>query len=205
MIPDDFQQAWQAQSEQTRMTVDTERLFEEFRQSQQKFDAILIVRDLCEVGTAVVLLPIWVAMGVFMKLPWTWYLTMPALVWIAGYMFVDLRRHRPRPDEASESLRQRVESSLAQVNHQIWLLRNVLWWYLLPMFVPILIFISDVAWRTGGGGIETALVILILGGIVGGIHTMIYFRNQTAVRVTLEPRRQELTTLLATLTDEGAP
>lgn len=205
MNPDDLKQAWQAQADQTRLIVDTDRLFEEFRQSQQKFDATLIVRDLVEVGTAVILLPIWVAMGVLIKLPWTWYLTMPALVWIAGYMFVDLRRHRSRPDEASEPLRQRVESSLAQVNHQIWLLRNVQWWYLLPMFVPMMIFISDVAWRAGGGGLETVLVIVILGGIVAGIHTLIYFRNQSAVRLTLEPRRQELTTLLATLIDEAVP
>ena len=52
---------------------------------------------------------------------------------IAGFMLADRVRHKRRPPVPSEPLRQCVESSLAEVEHQIWLLRNVLWWYLLPL------------------------------------------------------------------------
>ena len=86
---------------------------------------------------SLLLVPLWLYLGVKLSLPWTWYLMVPALLWVAGYMLADRMRHKRQPPEPGEPLRQRVESSLAQVEHQIWLLRNVLWWYLLPMALAI--------------------------------------------------------------------
>lgn len=205
MNPDDFKQAWQDQASQTRLAIDTDRLVEQVRDDQQKFAAMIFWRDVREVGTAVVLLPIWIGLGVGLALPWTWYLTLPVLVWIAGYMLVDLLRHRRQPDDPAEPLRQRVETSLTQVDRQIWLLRRVLWWYLLPMFVSIMIFVGHIAWLSRAGVWGAALLIAILGGVVSFVHVSIYRLNQTAVQTVLEPKRQELVTLLASLTDEAAP
>jgi hypothetical protein len=45
---------------------------------------------------------------------------------------LDRRRHPQKPPEPGEPLVKTVQDSLNQVDHQIWLLRNVAWWYLLP-------------------------------------------------------------------------
>ena len=37
MNPDDFKQAWQAQSSQTRLTIDAELLLKEVRRNQRRF------------------------------------------------------------------------------------------------------------------------------------------------------------------------
>ncbi len=202
MNPDNFQQAWQSQSSQTRLTNDAELLLKEVRRNQQYFTAMIFWRDVREVGTALLLVPLWLCLGVKFSLPWTWYLTVPVLVWFAGYMLADRMRQGRQPPEPGEPLRQRVQSSLAQVEHQIWLLRNIVWWYLLPLALSILAFFGQVAWQVRSGGWLVALVVA--GVVVIGVIILagVYRLNQSAVRTELMPRRQELEALLMSLEDE---
>ena len=203
MNPDNFKQAWQTQSSQTRLTIDADLLLNEVRRNQQNFTASIFWRDVREVGTAVLMVPLWFYMGVQAgSLPWTWYLTVPVMVWIAGFMLVDRMRHKRQPPEPGDPLRQHVESSLAQVEHQIWLLRNIFWWYLLPPALSILAFFAQIAWEIRSGGWLTALVVAALVAIVATALAAVYWLNQNAVRLQLEPRRQELEALLASLNDE---
>jgi len=205
MIPDNFRQAWQAQSSQTRLTTDAELVVNEVRRNQQYFTAMIFWRDVREVCTALLLVPLWLYLGVKHSSPWTWYLTVPVLLWIAGYMLADRMRHKRRPPEPGEPLRQRVETSLAQVEHQIWLLRNVLWWALLPLALSCLAYIGQVAWQERSGGWLTALAVSEVVALVVIVFAGIYWLNQYAVRSALVPRRQELETLLMSLRDESPP
>ena len=204
MIPDDFKQAWQTQSSQTRLTIDAELLLKEVRRNQRQFTATIFWRDVREVGLALLMVPLWFYMGAKLSLPWAWYLTVPALVWIAGFMLADRMRHKRQPPASGEPLRQRVESSLAQMEHQIWLLRNVFWWYLLPPALSILAFFGQIAWETRAGGWLTALATAGLVSVVFIVFAGVYRLNQDAVRSELEPRRLELEALLASLNDETA-
>ena len=45
-------------------------------------------------ASRLLMVPLWIYMGVKLSLPWTWYLTVPALLWVAGYMLVDRMRHQ---------------------------------------------------------------------------------------------------------------
>ncbi len=202
MNPDDFKQAWQSQSSQTRLTIDADLLLNEVRRNQQSFTATIFWRDVREVGISLLMVPVWIYLGVRFSLPWTWYLAVPALLWVAGYMLADRMRHQRRPPEQGEPLRQRVKSSLAEVEHQIWLLRNVLWWYLLPLGLSMLAFFGQVAWRERSGGWWTALVASVVVVFVVIVFAGVYWLNQYAVRAELEPRRRELETLLTSLADE---
>src|SRR4051795_3405369 len=129
MDPDPLQEAWQSQSQPA---IDTDQLVREFRRGQQGFEAMIFWRDVREVGVCLLLLPVWVGMGVGIGLPWTWYLVMPGIVWIAAFMTADRMRQGRRRALPGESLVRGVQGSLAEVEHQIWLLRNVQWWYLMP-------------------------------------------------------------------------
>jgi hypothetical protein len=202
MNPDDYKQAWQTQASQTRLTIDAELLLKEVRRNQWHFTATIFWRDVREVGTALLMVPLWFYMGAKLALPWTWYLTVPALVWIAGFMLADRMRHRRQPPEPGESLRQRVESSLAQVEHQIWLLRNVFWWYLLPLVLPMLAFLGQIAWETRSRDWLAPLVVAPMVLVVVVVFAGVYWLNQNAVRSALEPRRQELEALNMSLKDE---
>ncbi|MCH9654827.1 MAG: hypothetical protein K0U86_19280 [Planctomycetes bacterium] len=204
MDPDKYQQAWQAHSSQTRVTIDVDLLRKEVQREEQNFRAMIFWRDFREVVVALLMIPMWFYLGITTSSPWTWYLTVPVLVWIAGFMLVDRLRHKQKPSEPGESLLQCVEESLPQVEHQIWLLRNIFWWYLLPPSVSIMAFFAHTFWMVSSVWWEFLFAILVSGLGLFVLYAAIYFLNQRAVREQLEPRRQELLTLLASLQDETA-
>jgi len=202
MAPDNLQQAWQAQSSQTRVTIDSELLHKEVQRNQRDFLATIFRRDVLEVGTGIVMLPVWLYLGAKYALPWTWYLSEPALLWVAGFFLVDRIRHKRKPLEPGAPLLQTVQESLAQVEHQIWLLRNVGWWYLLPLAIPMLAFFVHVTLLT----FREWLPAIAFGGFLFVfllvVNGLIYYFNQRAVRTQLEPRRQELLALRTALGHE---
>ena len=202
MNPDDFQRAWQAQSARTRVTIDADLLLKEVQRNQREFRATIFLRDFREVFIALVLIPVWFYMGAKLSSPWTWYLTVPALLWIAGFMLVYRVRHKPSPANADVPLLECVERSLAEVGDQIWLLRNVLWWYLLPPGVSLLAFVAQVSWLHSKGLLDALAHLAPPAIVIFVTYGFIYWLNQHAVRRKLEPRRQELLTLLASLRDE---
>ena len=122
---------------------------------------------------------------------------------------VDCRIHADGPDasstaidEQAEPLRQSVQHSLTKVDHQIRLLRSVLWWYLLPLALPILAYCVQVMWRERLGGWLTVLVGSVVLAFVLLVFAGVYWLNRYAVGAELEPRRRELETLLTSLDDE---
>ena len=202
MNPDKFRQAWQAQSAPGRLTINAELLLKEVQRNQRFFTAMIYWRDVREVGVALVLVPAWIYMGIRLAIPWSWYLAVPAMLWIAGFMLVDRLRHKRPPLESDQPLCQHVERSLAQVEHQIWLLRNVFWWYLLPLALAVLAFFGQITWEVRSGGWLAAL-IAVLAFLIGFVaFAAVYRLNQHAVRTEFLPRRQELESLLASLQDE---
>lgn len=202
-MSDELKKVWQSQSPPQRLTLDTELLLNEVRRNERQFAATISWRDLREVGVSLVLVPVWVYLGVRQSLPWSWYMVIPALLWIAGFMLADRVRQRPQQPAPGDDLHTCVKKSLAQVEHQIWLLRNVQWWYLLPLFVTLLVWPVHHAWNTRDNGWKT------LGELAGMAFTFvvvfgfIYWLNQCAVRKQLEPRRRELQALLKSLNESG--
>lgn len=205
MNPDKYQQAWQEHSSQTRVTIDADLLLQEVQRNQRDFRAMIFLRDFREVVVALLMIPVWFYLGAITSSPWTWYLTVPVLVWMAGFMLVYRMRHPQKPSEPNESLLECVKNSLTQVEDQIWLLRNVFWWYLLPPGVSILAFFAHVSWQSAietndwlaGLGTATFLFAFVI-----ALYYWIYRLNQRAVDSQLEPHRHELFTLLASLREE---
>ncbi|MEM9657630.1 MAG: hypothetical protein AAF961_04640 [Planctomycetota bacterium] len=206
MSPDDFQQAWRAQAARTRVTIDAALLLEEVQRDQRAFRAMILGRDSVEILVALVMIPVWFYLGALISLPWTWYLGVPALLWMAGFMLVFRLRHPQRASRPDDSLLECVKNSLRQVENQIWLLRNVLWWYLLPPGVALTVFFVHVAWQ---GAVATDDWLSGLGaatflcGFVSALYYWIYRLNQRAVDSQLEPKRQELLMLVANLGEDS--
>lgn len=203
MEDDPLRQAWQAPGNHPQLRMDMEQVMSNVCRDQQAFASIIFWRDVREVGVSLVLIPVWIVMGVALKLPWAWYLVIPGLVWIAAFMLIDRRRQRRKRPERAESLRRHVEDSLAEVEHQIWLLRNVFWWYLVPMALPMFAFFAQVSWRVRHlGGWEAVFGFALMAGFVSAVFAFVYWLNRVAVRTGLEPRRAELARILGDLQAE---
>jgi hypothetical protein len=198
-MDDELKKAWQSQTAQPRLTLDAGLVLNEVRRNERQFAATIFCRDVREVGVALVLVPVWFYLGHKQSLPWSWYAVVPALFWIAGFMMIDRMRQRPHQPKPGDDLRTSIEKSLAQVEHQIWLLRNVLWWYLLPIYAGLLVWPAHHSWDTRDDGWQTLAEFAGITFTFTLVLGFIYWLNQYAVRKQLKPRRRELQMLLKSL------
>lgn len=203
MEPDKYQQAWQSDTSQPSVNIYADLLQKEVQRSQSNFQSSIFRRDMVEVGIALILLPYWFYAGITYSLPWTWWISVPALIWVAGFFLIDRRCHPQTPSDPNESLLGSAERSWLQVEHQIWLLRNIFWWYLLPFTVAIAAFFLQCCWLKSNPWPEFLMEVSVLLLFLFVVYWLVYQANQRAVRVQLEPRRQELLTLMAELGDDS--
>ncbi|MFO1095455.1 MAG: hypothetical protein U0992_19455 [Planctomycetaceae bacterium] len=197
---DEFQKAWQSQG---GTSLNADQLAQALQRHDQSFNRMIFWRDVREIGVALVLIPVWIALGIGMSLPRTWYLAIPGLMWVAGYMFVDRRRQQRAAPGAGASLRSAMQYSLGQVEHQIWLLRNVAWWYLLPLAIPMLAFVAEIGAQAEPPAWFAGLMTTFVAAVIVGALGFVYWVNQHAVRTHLEPLREQLHAALAGLSDDN--
>ena len=119
MNPDELKEVWQSQAPPHRLTIDAGVLLQQLQRNQKSFEAMIFWRDLREAGVSLVMVPLWVWIGLSHTLPWTWYLGIPAMLWVAGFMVLDRKRQKRRQPKPGDPLRECLEHSLAQVEHQI--------------------------------------------------------------------------------------
>ncbi|MEZ6127569.1 MAG: serine hydrolase [Planctomycetaceae bacterium] len=200
---EEYRQAWKSNADRTEVTIDTELLANAVRESHCGFQSTINWRDVREVGISILLLIYWVYKGWTSTMPWTWWLTVPALIWVAGYILLDRKRHPQRTSEPGEPLSFYAREALTQVEHQIWLLRNVFWWYLLPFTISLMSFFLQVSWEAASDWWDFSLDAAYWSLYVLVIYGGVYWLNQYAVRTQLEPRRQDLLKLVAGLEYES--
>lgn len=191
---DKLQKEWREQDSQSQVAVDHEALLKLVQRNQRSFEGTIFRRDFLEIAIALVMAPLWIWMGVRGDLPWTWYLMIPGILWVAGYLFFDRRAQKRKKPQPGASLRASAEDAMSQVYHQIQLLKNVFWWYLFPVSLPMLIFFVHVGWLAQDGwGLANKIIF------VGLVYWGIYEWNQHAVRKDLIPRTEELHEFLDSL------
>lgn len=198
--PDTFQQAWKAHRSQTRATIDIEVLRQVIQRDQYDFLSAIRLTDVIVVAVALVALPVWIFLGVITEAPWTWYLTLPVLMWNIVFTVAFRLVKSSKPSQQSGTLLQSVRTSIAQVEDRIWFERNLFWWNLLPLFVSLQIFAIHSAWLRSNSWPELASHL----PIVVFLFLFFYLLDIVAhyCQRKHEPRRQELLTLLNSLRDE---
>lgn len=195
---EDLQKAWQSQNASAQVTINSDMLLKEVRRNQQQFWATIFWRDVKEVGMAF-LLALFFSYRGWRHHDWTDYLLVVACLGVGTFMVVDRLVQRTLRPIFNDSLKGCIEASLIQVNHQIWLLRNIFWWYLLPLTVGWGISVLGTNWHVQHFNFRIVFgeFTSVLLGV--SIFWGVYWLNQFAVRKNLEPRRKELEALLASL------
>lgn len=166
------------------------------KEKADAFDRKIWRRDLLESIAAV---------AVFLFFGWlAWHdpsrlVTAGALIIMGGSALIywHLRRARTRFADApaDQPVKQMLMQERAKVDAQIRLLESVLWWYIAPLLIGLLLVtVGDNGWSTFTFVYGT---IVVLGG--AGIYVL----NQRAVRRSLRPRREELTRLLDQVEDDA--
>ena len=192
-----IQKAWQSQDAGAKVTINADVLLKEVRRNQQQFRVMILWRDVREVGVAFLLTLFFLHQGMRHH-HWTDYLLACAGFGVGTFMLIDRWLQRKKRPVTNDSLRSCIEASLLQVNHQIWLLKNVFWWYLLPFAAAVGISIGHSAWHARNPGFA-AMIAGVVALFVTLLYWGIYWLNQFVVKKNLGPRQRELETLLTSL------
>ena len=194
MQPSDLKKAWQSQLSGRRLVFDEAVILRQVVRGQSDFRAMLFRRDALEIGLAVILIGAFVYFYFRLDGPWPLLLVAASMAWVAGFLLVDRTGHRRRCPHREDSVKACAESTLAEINHQIWLLKKVLWWYILPPLASLEIFYGYVAVLVHKPAAFFAAQPFTLVVAIG-----VYWLNRWAVETYLEPRRQETEALLRSL------
>jgi hypothetical protein len=204
------QNYWQKDMTASKLAIDSDMLIREVKRNKEAFESTIFWRDFREVAVSVIMVGVflhgaakardnmWVA-GALVVVAITCF-------YVAAFFIVDRRLQKKKEPRYTDPLLACVKASLAQVNHQIWLLKNVFWWYLLPPGIGIALFFFVVNWQL----LKVLPAKLVLPGCLLGplfvvlVFWGVYWLNQYAVRKGLIPRKDELEAMLQSITNDKA-
>ncbi|HEV2318176.1 MAG TPA: serine hydrolase domain-containing protein [Verrucomicrobiae bacterium] len=195
---EDLQKSWQSSNPAARITISADLLLKEVRRNQKQFWLTIFMRDAREVVVIFSMALLFAYWGLSQN-NWTLLLIALGCLFVCSFFVVDRLIQRKKKPAANDALKACVETSLHQVNHQIWLLKNIFWWYLLPCVLPLGISIGASFWHSRYEGASAVAGWIAYIFICIFIYWGVYWINQRCVRKTLAPRRQELEGLLAGL------
>jgi hypothetical protein len=188
---DDLQKAWQSQDAGAKVEIDADALLREVRLDQLYF-RLLFWGDVFLAGFFYGLTGYFSYVGL-RDADWTFLLIGLACLGVGIFILVDRLLQRRKQTTAKDPLKRCIEVSLMQINHQIWLDKNLFWWYVLPLAAGFTVVFGSWAWRTRNPGHLTPLAGVLL------VFWTLCWLNRFTLRKSLEPRRRELETLLAGL------
>jgi len=200
---EDLQRTLQCQHANAKVTInaDPDALLKEVRLKQQQWGAINFWGDVLEIGGEYLASLFFAYQGLrhanwnpFQLPDWDSLLVAFACAGVGTFRLVNRMVQRRKQTTANDPLKACLEASLNEVKHDICLQRNVFWWCWLPLTTAFAVSFCYASLR-----FHTPRFLLFLLFFVIPLAWWGYRLSLFTVRKVLEPRRQELEALLASL------
>jgi hypothetical protein len=200
---DKLQRAWRCQHATAKLPghADADVLLKEVRRNQQRWATINFWDAAVEIGGGFLGTLFFLYLGVRhahwipFRLPdWDFLLVAFACAVTGTFRLVNRIIQRRKRTTANDPLKACIEASLTEVNHDIWLQRNVFWWCWLPFTTALAVSFCYASLRFHTFKFLAFLVLFVIPLAWWGFRL-----SRFTVRKVLEPRRQELEALLASL------
>lgn len=180
---DDFKEPWQERQRELDHQVD--HVVKAVRTRMSSFDRSIWLRDLRETLVAVGV-AIWFGYAFVLHEQWVAKLgaaivVLASLVIIVVLNWTRLTGRFARP---GQTLRDYCNDELSRIDRQIWLLRNINWWYTGPIFLGVTI--------ERMGVLSPAMLLIFVSTILFPMAWFVHWVNQFSVRTQLVPLRNEL-------------
>ncbi len=195
---EEYENLWHSEAH-GKVHTDRELLEKIILERIHDYDRNILRRNLREIIAGFLMIPAFIVIGVFTRQPWSWYLIITAIVWLIGFILVDRHQQNRRRGGPADSFSARVEQSIVDLRHDIWLLKRVVYWYLLPFYVTICGYFIHLAIL---GDKESLLFSLLLLVFVTALYTWVWYINQQAVKKDRLPRLKELIEIQRSLHSE---
>ena len=184
MLNDELEQIWHDSAKAERVEIDRVRLLADLNGQLKRFDRVIRRRDVREIVAAVIVI---VLFGVG-----TFYYTdiLSRIGMILGVLYgilviVVLKvAKRQKPIEFELPVKEYLVKYRDYLDKQKSLLKNIVYWYLLPPFVACLLFFI---------GQELSMVHLTINLVfILGLYTGVYFLNRNGVKKSYDPLLKQL-------------
>jgi CubicO group peptidase (beta-lactamase class C family) len=185
MRDEDLKELWRAQTLEPAPPLPDAKQITAMKRKTKSFDRAIFWRDFRE-SLAAIFLVIWFG-GTFFTVSALLakigcVIIVLASVFICWYPLHQKRRvAKPAPDAP---MAQALQCELRKVEVQIRLLRSILWWYLLPLGVGVLVFYF--------GGQRSLSSNIGFSLFVTALYAFIYWLNQRTVEKSLLPLKHEI-------------
>ena len=203
---DKMREIWKEEGGSSTMKIDKDWLLGMVRRRQAEFTRANLARDILVVSVLPIVAASFIYGGVRYT-HWPYYLIAAALLCVAVFVVVDRFRWKNKAARNADPSISFLDQSLDEIDHQIWLYRNLAWWFLLPpavgMAASFLLDFFESLFREGDPGgiwkpLETFLITMF-------VFYCVYWLNRKGVRDNLEPWRRELVELRQNLTNGETP
>jgi hypothetical protein len=209
-----MQNVWRSQDERFKMTIDSLLLLHKIESNQRHFSTMFFWRDFFICFFAFILAAICLWGGIELYSSPLLYISLSflflavAFAWVGAFIIGDRLFRKRKYKLEPVSLRETVEVSLQEISHQIWLLKNILWWCLLPCaiglaVVYIVMFRMMLPIHESPGARYSQYSLYISLFMVIDSLWFIYKLCRAVVRKKLLPKKRELEELLASLSEES--
>ena len=203
MTFEELRQTWQSQQSSIKLTLDSDLLFKEVKRNYRHFEVDIHKRDLREVGAGILCALFFATIGIPLN-TWIFMIMVPCCIYVSLFFVIDRKIQKGRQGKPSESLGSCIRASLQQLDHQIWLVNNLVVLYLLPFGLSFTAVFACMLWQVAHDGCRVVWVWTFLAGCIVFVVCVliaIYRANQKWLREELLPRRQELEQLLRSIQD----
>jgi hypothetical protein len=196
---DRLQQAWQSQCSQP-IDVKPDQLLKVVRLELRGYfwADMTVILVFVSVGAGMM---VWAFRDI--QKDWPWLIYSACLALVVGYILFNRWRRRRHAARYDEPLLAHVEGSIKDIEHQMWLDRYSLWWYILPtalacMIPPAITFAMEYSRNPGWGALfGLLLALLVTEGFFAVLFYFIHWSMKSLGRGGLERQSQELQALRA--------
>ncbi len=201
---EDLKSVWNSEDNERLFAFDESALLKQLETKRSKIDRKLFWRDSLEIGIGAIIILYWLWKAIYPTIAhdnsllsnWNYFASAAIIGAVLSVFIIGRKRQSRREEEFDESISGTLRKFISQIDYQITLLRNVVWWYLLPIGLAIVLMVN-----TGAYGLKTPTQRWVYFGICIVLFAVIYWLNQRAVRTHLIPEKEDLQSLQKTLED----
>jgi len=205
---DRLQELWKSQSANLPPLPEDAALLAKIKADSTEFDLMIRRRDRRELMAGLKYAGFFAVLAAAQRgdrLAWVFAAAAGCMAAVMFFLLGEKALARVTRRSRQESLMDELGAARAEVGRQIWLLRNVAWWYVLPAQVAWWLFalgvLGSFPWTLPLWAVSTAMTLWTWYLWTGA--RSVWRLNQQAVADSLEPRRKELDVLTAGLGNES--
>jgi hypothetical protein len=185
MKEDELQNIWQQANKAEIVKIESSKLLQDLTASIQAFDKQIKNRDNREIVVAILLIPFFLG-GLFIFKEFISRLGLSfgilSLVFII-YKLKEVKKCKVQDFTASTKAYLEIQKRYLMAEQK--LLNNILFWYIIPIAVSTILFIS-------GGKFETYITWVLLVFFVILVSALVYYLNKRSVKKYFDPLIEEI-------------